>query len=176
MPAFRDLTNQVFGRLTALRCVGRAKSGGARWLCHCSCDGKEKEVAGSNLLKGNTTSCGCFQREMAATRGSTNPNFKHGRSHTPIYRAWSGLINRCENPQASHYEYYGGATPPVRVCDRWRNSFEAFLADMGERPAGTSLGRYGDIGNYEPGNCAWQTKREQIAEQKLKCQRAALAA
>jgi hypothetical protein len=52
----------------------------------------------------------------------------------------------------------------VRVCDRWLNSFEAFLTDMGNRPEGTTLGRYLDIGPYTKSNCAWQNPKEQAAE------------
>ena len=63
---------------------------------------------------------------------------------------------------------YGGKG--IKICERWlgERGFENFLADLGERPAGTTLGRFGDIGNYELGNVAWQTKSEQVAEQKLK--------
>jgi hypothetical protein len=68
------------------------------------------------------------------------------------------MKSRCGNPNTARYERYGGAG--VKVCDRWMR-FSAFLEDMGERPAGTSLGRFGDLGNYEPGNCAWQTPAEQ---------------
>jgi hypothetical protein len=56
----------------------------------------------------------------------------------------------------------------VKVCDRWLNSFEAFLADMGERLEGTTLGRFMDTGNYEPENCTWQTRKEQAVEQRAK--------
>ena len=75
------------------------------------------------------------------------------------------MIQRCTNPNAKKYPLYGGAG--VTVCDRWLNSFENFLADMGERLTNTSLGRFLDIGNYKPGNCKWMTYREQ-ADKKVK--------
>lgn len=69
------------------------------------------------------------------------------------------MKNRCYNPKATRYDKYGGKG--ITVCDRWKNDFVCFLEDMGERPKGTSLGRIGDKGNYEPGNCLWQTPLEQ---------------
>lgn len=75
------------------------------------------------------------------------------------------MLQRCTNKHTHEYPRYGGAG--VRVCDRWV-TFENFLEDIGERPEGTSLGRYRDTGDYEPGNVAWMTKSEQVAEQKKK--------
>jgi hypothetical protein len=68
------------------------------------------------------------------------------------------MKNRCTDPKATGYPRYGGAG--VSVCERW-TSFLNFLADMGERPPTTTLGRCGDKGNYEPGNCEWQTRKQQ---------------
>jgi hypothetical protein len=89
------------------------------------------------------------------------------------WQTWESMINRCTNPQATGHEHYFDAG--VKICDRWL-IFENFLADMGERPEGCTLGRFGDIGNYEKSNCGWQTDREQKAEQKTKRQLAFLAA
>jgi hypothetical protein len=72
------------------------------------------------------------------------------------------MRSRCGNPLANGYHLYGGAG--VKVCDRWQQSFSAFLADMGKRPPGTTLGRRGDTGDYEPGNCSWQTRKEQAKQ------------
>jgi hypothetical protein len=68
------------------------------------------------------------------------------------------MIQRCTNPSDNGWKYYGARG--IAVCDHWRK-FEHFLADMGERPPGTSLDRINNDGNYEPGNCRWATRKEQ---------------
>lgn len=70
------------------------------------------------------------------------------------------MVARCTNPNRPDYAYYGGRG--VGVCDRWRQSFAAFLADMGEKPVGLSLDRIDNAHGYEPGNCRWATKYEQM--------------
>lgn len=92
-------------------------------------------------------------------------NYKHGhskkRQRSLTYRTWDAMIHRCHNPQSSAYHKYGGRG--IVVCDRWRESFESFLSDMGDRPGPEySIDRYPDKnGNYEPGNCRWATPSEQ---------------
>lgn len=71
---------------------------------------------------------------------------------------------RCRNPRLREYPLYGGRG--ITVCDRWARSFPAFLADMGPRPAGTTLDRKDNDGNYEPGNCRWGTRTEQSRNQR----------
>jgi hypothetical protein len=85
----------------------------------------------------------------------------HGLEDTAEYRAWANAIYRCENRNAQQWPIYGAVG--VKVCDRWRNSFEAFLDDMGPRPSSAhSLDRFPNPdGDYEPGNCRWATPAEQ---------------
>ena len=70
------------------------------------------------------------------------------------------MKTRCSNPNDKHFDEYGGRG--IKVCDRWLNSFENFLADMGEKPSPShSIDRIKVNGNYEPGNCRWATPEEQ---------------
>ncbi len=78
---------------------------------------------------------------------------------TREYASWHAMRQRCNNPHATYYEYYGGRG--IRVCNHWAK-FANFLKDMGERPIGKTLDRFPDRnGNYEPRNCRWATWREQ---------------
>lgn len=84
---------------------------------------------------------------------------KHGLSGTAAHRSWIAMLQRCYNPKCERYASYGGRG--ISVCDRWRDDFRNFFADMGERPAGHSLERRNpDLGYYKE-NCRWATTKDQ---------------
>ena len=84
----------------------------------------------------------------------------HGLRRTPTYEIWATAKQRCFNPNNQRYRLYGARG--ITMCERWRNSFQAFYEDMGPRPEGMSLDRINNDGNYEPGNCRWATQQQQV--------------
>ena len=99
-------------------------------------------------------------KENRRAVGATNPAFRHGMRRSITYKSWACMIQRCTNPKNTRYRFYGARG--ITVCERWKD-FANFLADMGERPAGSySIDRIDPCGNYEPTNCRWATQLEQM--------------
>lgn len=121
-------------------------SGDPFWICFCRLCGTERRVRGISIRSGVSVSCGCVK---SAT---------HGMSKSTEYQIWRGMLGRCYLKCSPSYRNYGGRG--ITVCDRWRNSFEAFIEDVGDRPSPVhQLDRWPDNdGNYEPGNVRWATK------------------
>lgn len=150
-----ELAGSVFGQLIALRAVEHTKrEGSAYWLCLCTC-GASHIVRSDNLRSGSVKRCKNCQSNLR-TQGV---RLDHGLTDTPTYKSWISMRYRCTNQKYSEYKYYGGRG--ITVCERWIDSFENFLADMGERPKGKSLDRIDPYGNYCPENCRWATAKEQ---------------
>ena len=147
-----DLTSKKFGRLTVSHFAGRNSRGNYVWLCRCEC-GADTLVIANCLKSGQTTSCGCWQKKNIGVRSRT-----HGLRRSLAYGIWANMKSRCHNPNHRDYANYGGRG--ISVCERWRKSFQDFIADMGQRPSPKhELDRIDNSGNYEPGNVRWVTRK-----------------
>ena len=86
-------------------------------------------------------------------------NIKHGGHGTLTYMRWKSMMQRCNDPKAVNYKYYGAVG--IKVCDRWHD-FQAFLADMGKcADKSLTLDRIDNAKGYKPGNCRWVTRAAQ---------------
>jgi len=150
-----DRVGERHGRLVVVsRAENKIEPSGAvraQWKCQCSC-GAETVTSGQSLSRGATKSCGCL---IAETRRS---EATHGQSGTSLYRVWSMMRQRCENPKATQWASYGGRG--IAVCERWK-SFPNFQADLPPRPAGGTLERVDNNKGYEPGNVVWASRLDQ---------------
>lgn len=105
------------------------------------------------------------RQERAEQKRSRQSKYGTAVRGTPEYKAWLSMRARCYTPSAGNYAYYGGRG--ITVCDRWRDSFEHFISDMGPRPGpGYGLGRLDPNGHYTPENCRWMTKSEQNSKRR----------
>lgn len=153
MPPRLDLTGQRFGRLVALSPTRDRYR--IMWSCRCDC-GAESTVTVGDLRHGATTSCGCWRRESSSLRSRTHGD---SRRNPKEYRIWRNIKTRCTNDAVAGYVNYGARG--ISMCDRWNESYEAFLEDMGRSPPGTSIDRIDNSRGYEPGNCRWATATTQ---------------
>lgn len=143
-----------FGRWFVIKFSHKNSWGKRYYLCHCDC-GKEVTVIERTLLNGKSTSCGCFRTENLTKHGCAS---NEGKSRE--YGIYHAMRSRCSDPKRRGYERYGALG--VKVCERWVESFENFIVDMGPCPKGCSIDRFPKSnGNYEPSNCRWATNAEQ---------------
>lgn len=148
--SINDLTNQKFGRLTAIKPIG-IKHRYVYWECKCDC-GKSVSIRGSHLISGQTISCGCAIHA---------PNKTHGQSRTRLGAEYHGIMQRCYNKRHTNYKNYGGRG--VMMCEEWLNDRTKFFdwALSHGYSDDLTIDRINPCGNYEPGNCRWISNIEQ---------------
>jgi hypothetical protein len=154
-----DLQGQKFGAWTVIAGPSRNTNNQTTWHCQCEC-GATREVVAQTLRLGRTKSCGCLKGEAIAKANRTTGKGHIIKNATPEFRAWRGMLNRCSpDNRWMKVSYHDRG---IRVCERWIDSFENFLEDMGPIPQkGFSLDRIDNNGNYEPENCRWTDAKTQ---------------
>jgi hypothetical protein len=148
-----EIIGQKFGRLTVIG-ITTHHNYMKRVTVICDC-GAEKIVFVRNLKTGATRSCGCLQLEKR------NPFATfHGLRKHPLYNVWSGLKDRCKNPNLYSYKDYGGRG--ITACEEWKNSFQSFYdwAIKNGWEKNLEINRINNDGNYEPSNCNFVTPKE----------------
>lgn len=143
-----DYTGEKFGAWTVLGKTGHRKRSHDVYKCQCKC-GFIKESLITDIKSCNKI--GCKQCALKKLK-------KHEMSGENIYSVWVSMIQRCTNKLNYAFARYGGRG--IKVCDRWRSSFENFLNDVGKRPEGYQLDRICNDGHYEPGNVRWASSKE----------------
>lgn len=157
MQRLKDLSNQKFGKLTAIEYRKVTYPKGNRliqWKCKCEC-GNETWVFASNLKRGTTQSCGCLISESNKSRIS-----KIKQEYPRLYRIWRGMKSRCDNPKFKYFKNYGGRG--ITYCPEWKD-FKPFLewALANGYEDTLTLERTDNDKGYDPDNCKWASYAEQ---------------
>lgn len=160
-----------FGRLTVIERSGTDSDGKALWRCICDCHNILR-VPGGNLVSGDTTSCGCYQKELA---GVTDKRIypTHGMTETRLYTIWTDMKQRCNNPRDPFFSDYGGRG--IKVCEEWETDFSMFYtwAISHGYSIMLTIDRVNNDRGYSPDNCRWVTFEKQANDKRRRDDNAA---
>lgn len=149
-----NLIGLRFGKLVVLALADRSRKN-RRWLCQCDCGGTCTPQT-TNLTSGKSKACGSCRVSQAMKAR------KHGAAvggvTTPTYHSWKAMKERVK----SRPDYAGVDLDPI-----WRDSFAAFVADMGERPDGMTIDRIDGSKGYCKENCRWATPEQQTRNRRI---------
>lgn len=148
-----------YGKLTPIK-IDHRKASTNYWECKCDC-GKTTVVRETYLKNGHTKSCGCIRSDRMKY---SNPRTTHGLRGHRLNSIWRGMKTRCYNEKSFGYSNYGGRG--IIICDEWKNDFKVFYdwAIKNGYKDGLTIDRINNDGNYEPNNCQWITKSENVAK------------
>ena len=154
----KNIYQQRFGRLVAIKRIGKTKYGNYTWMCRCDC-GKEIVVPSGHLISGHTKSCGCYALDI-----KSNELKKHGITaggKPRIFTIWNDMKSRCLYKNDINYNNYGARG--IKVCNEWLE-FETFYywAMCNGYKDELQIDRINNNGNYEPMNCHFVTRHENM--------------
>lgn len=147
-----DLHGTIVGRLTVVEPAPYKPGTHRKWLCLCEC-GNQVTLRSSQIKSESVHSCGCFRSDNQREKAT-----RHGLYYHPSYATWNRMMQRCHNENSDDFPQYGASG--ITVAPEWHDP-AAFIADMGERPEGTSIDRIDNSQGYRPGNCRWATPVQQ---------------
>lgn len=160
-PKIKGMIGMKYGMLTVVSFAGKVKSekGNTSYYVNVKCDCGTECISGVNdITLGGSTSCGCFRKAFLSESHSVHGHKCSGKTSRE-YSSWQAMRNRCYRKLDAHFKDYGGRG--IVVCDRWKNSFYNFYADMGPRPKDCTIDRIDNSGNYELCNCRWASVKAQ---------------
>lgn len=155
-----------FGRLTVISDAQRPPHAyGKHFLCKCAC-GNQVIVGGGALRNGGTKSCGCLRNDNRRKAWKSSRTHGHcvNDEQSRTYYTWRAMLLRCH--KSNHKEFHRYGARGISVCKAWRDSFAAFLNDMGERPEGMTIDRIDNRFGYFTANCRWATAKAQASNRK----------